>query len=854
MNEALLIGGLHQHELRELAEGLNEQLRKEIAQRKETEKQLRLSATRFRRLFEAAQDGILIVDPFTLKIADANPFICALLDYTRDELVGKELWTIGRVEDQERSQNTFRKLHQRGIARYADLPLLSKTGVVVPVEIVSNVYEEDGREVIQCNIRDITERTNTAEGLRASDERYRALYDALPVAAFVCDLNAVIQNYNQRAVELWGREPVIGLEQHWGSLKLWLPDGSYLPRARSPMMEVLRTGKARRNVEVLIERPDGSRLPVTANFCALADGQGNVIGVVTSFDDITERKRAAEDLATLARRTQLLSETAAQLLKFETALESLAPIFVRFAQEVGAEYFFHHVALGDGTLGLMSQGGLSSRQCDVLQVIPIGKDLCGRAALRMAPVIVNEIQRSGEEKAVLLRGLGARAYASYPLKIGQRLFGTFSFVSLFRDRFSPQDLAMISTLCDLVSAATDRKRLLFEASAARGTAEKANAAKDDFLATLSHELRTPLNPVLLLATASADDPRVPAELRADFEVIARNVLLEARLIDDLLDSTRISRGKLILERMPLFVNEIVKDAIANVQSEFEGKHLTLMIELDPANPTVNGDAMRLQQIVWNVLKNALKFTPGDGRVSIQTTSDDARGCVRIEIGDTGEGMTPAELARIFDAFEQGDHAGRSSSKKLGGLGLGLAIARSLAELHSGSIRATSDGIGRGSQFIIELPLHTAETGTGVGSSPVIGHADTATMAARCSGLRILLVEDHAPTRTALGHLLTKRKHVVSTAATVAEARELGNTETFDLLITDIGLPDGSGYDLMAELGLLKKLKGIAMTGYGMEEDIERSAQVGFSAHLTKPVKMQALENAISAATKAADRG
>jgi signal transduction histidine kinase len=462
----------------------------------------------------------------------------------------------------------------------------------------------------------------------------------------------------------------------------------------------------------------------------------------------------------------------------------------------------------------------------------------------MAPVIVNEVQNSGEEKAVRLRGLGARAYASYPLRIGPRLFGTFSFVSLFRDRFSPDDLAMIGTLCDLVSATTDRKRLLAEASAARETAEKANAAKDDFLAALSHELRTPLNPVLLLSTAAASDPHVPAELRTYFEIIARNALLEARLIDDLLDSTRIARGKLVLEKSPHFVNEIVSDAIANVHSEFEGKHLAMKIDLDPSNPIVDGDAVRLQQIVWNVLKNALKFTPDDGSVSIKTSAVNGRETVRIEISDTGEGMTPAELKRIFEAFEQGDHAGRRSSKKFGGLGLGLAIARSLVELHSGSIQAASDGIGLGSRFVIELPLHTTATDVRRGSAPEMGEGDTTSVATRCEGLRILLVEDHTPTRIALAHLLTKRKYVVSTAANLADARELGSAQVFDLLITDIGLPDGSGYDLMSELSQLKKLKGIAMTGYGMEEDLQRSVEAGFSAHLTKPVKMQLLEKAI----------
>ena len=849
MNEALLIGGLRQHELRQQAEGLVEKLRHEIDSSEEIAKRLRASETRYRRLFEAAQDGVLMIDLVSGKITQANPSICTLLGYTEAELVGKELWQLGRREDRIFGINGFRHLPERGVVRYENLPLLGKTGRVVPVEFVISLYDEGERQVIQCNIRDISERMKTTEALRASEERYRVLCDALPVAAFVCDANAVIQYYNQRAAELWGRHPVTGEEQYCGSLKLWLPDGARLLPARSPMMEVLRTGKARRNVELLIERPDGSRLPVIANFCALVDSNGKTTGVVISFDDISERKRSADQLASQVRRQMLLSETATQLLMVESALGSLDAIFGVFALELGAECFFHHFAVGDGNLQLAHEGGLTTRQRDVLQSIPIGKDLCGLVASHLTPIVTSEIQKSGEEKYVRLRSLGAQAYACYPLKIGQRLYGTLTFVSLLRDRFNAADLTTISTLCNLVAAGMDRKRLLEEASAARDAAEKANAAKDEFLAALSHELRTPLNPVLLLATAAAADPGVPAGTRADFELIAKNVLLEARLIDDLLDSTRIARGKLVLDLQPLLANEVLNEAIAHVRGDIDEKRLTLSVDFDAANPVVRGDEMRLQQIFWNVLRNAVKFTPHGGRISLRSSVDANEKRLLVDIEDTGIGMNPAELERVFEAFNQGDHAGRGGSKKFGGLGLGLAISRTLVELHSGRIRATSDGVGFGSRFTIELPLQGVDVDTQrVSASPPEVPASDAPPAPSL-GLRILLVEDDGPTRIALTRLLSVRKHTVCAADTIAEARRLGATETFDLLITDIGLPDGTGYELMEELGRRMKLRGIAMTGYGMEEDIEHSKKVGFSAHLTKPVKIETLDRAIIVATR-----
>jgi CheY-like chemotaxis protein len=258
--------------------------------------------------------------------------------------------------------------------------------------------------------------------------------------------------------------------------------------------------------------------------------------------------------------------------------------------------------------------------------------------------------------------------------------------------------------------------------------------------------------------------------------------------------------------------------------------------------------MRLQQIFWNVLKNAIKFTPDGGTVSLKTSIDQPRARIRCDVTDTGVGLTPGELERIFDAFEQGDHAGKKGSKKFGGLGLGLAIARTLVELHSGLISASSEGIGCGSRFTIELPLAANQTGAVSTVGPVQESAPGPFVPCNV-GLRILLVEDHGPTRAALSPLLSRRKHQVSVAATLAEARKRAKAETFDLLITDIGLPDGSGYELMAELGASKNLKGIAMTGFGMEEDIARSSQVGFSAHLTNPVKMQSMDSAIVAAMR-----
>jgi CheY-like chemotaxis protein len=372
----------------------------------------------------------------------------------------------------------------------------------------------------------------------------------------------------------------------------------------------------------------------------------------------------------------------------------------------------------------------------------------------------------------------------------------------------------------------------------------ASRAKDDFLATLSHELRTPLNPVLLLASDAMNNRDLPPRIRADFNTIRKNVEMEARLIDDLLDLTRIARGKIILEKHFINLRTVLQDAIAQVQEEINQKQITLDVQFKASQHTVYADAVRLQQIFWNLLKNAVKFTPNGGKIAVETSLQDKK--LLVKISDTGIGMAPEEIAGIFTAFSQGEHVA-ANGHRFGGLGLGLSISQKLTEFHSGKIIASSAGRNKGSTFTVELPQPTAAEANGNSVAPKPPEQSAQSTGAK--NIRILLVEDHEPTRTTLAGLLVRRRYEVAAAATAAEARALAGSKIFDLLITDIGLPDGNGYDLMNELGKKNQLRGIALTGYGMEHDVARSENAGFDAHLTKPVRIQSLEAALDATAK-----
>jgi two-component system CheB/CheR fusion protein len=415
---------------------------------------------------------------------------------------------------------------------------------------------------------------------------------------------------------------------------------------------------------------------------------------------------------------------------------------------------------------------------------------------------------------------------------------------------APDDrvLGCVLTLTDV----TARRRAELEAERARHEAEAANQAKDHFLATLSHELRTPLTPVLAVISGMQDDDRLPADARAHLAMVQRNVELEARLIDDMLDLTRIARGKLELRREVADLKHVLDHALQTASGDLLQKRIKLVIDLAAADHGVWADTPRLTQVFWNLFSNAVKFTPAEGAITVRSWREEAPAGAQIvvEVADTGIGIEPDVLADIFDAFKQGEQA---ITRRFGGLGLGLAISKAIVELHGGSLAAASDGRGRGSVFSVRLPVselrRQAEPAERSGSrpeAPEVHPRETAVPVrpADGAGLRILLVEDHTDTAEAMADLLRALGYEVTVASCVADGLTAAERQAFDLVLSDLGLPDGTGLDLMTELHDRYGVKGIALSGYGMEEDVRKSLEAGFDRHLTKPVNLQALQTAI----------
>jgi PAS domain S-box-containing protein len=368
---------------------------------------------------------------------------------------------------------------------------------------------------------------------------------------------------------------------------------------------------------------------------------------------------------------------------------------------------------------------------------------------------------------------------------------------------------------------------------AKETAELANSAKDKFLAVLSHELRTPLTPVLAIVQMLDEDPVVSSEVKSWIETIGRNVQLEARLIDDLLDLTRIANGKLELHLGTVDLHKLLHNTIEICGEEIRAKKLELSLKLEAAEPLVEADSARMHQVLWNLLKNAVKFTPEGGSISIRTSNPSA-GMLRCQIKDNGIGISKEHLGTVFNAFDQGSKA---ITRRFGGLGLGLAISKALIDQHRGSIWAESEGAEKGALFTIEIPTVAKPKG----EKPPQKDSGNPTPERRS---QILLVEDNNDTSRAMQVLLERKGYTVTIARSVEAALEQSREKTFDLVVSDIGLPDGDGFEVIQRMNEIRPTRGVAISGFGMDEDRRRSIEAGFNAHLVKPVNFDELSRIV----------
>jgi HAMP domain-containing protein/signal transduction histidine kinase len=565
----------------------------------------------------------------------------------------------------------------------------------------------------------------------------------------------------------------------------------------------------------------------------------NINEMIRNLRDTTLRNEQQDWLKTnLTRFTRMLQGQRDFLTVGKLILSELAPLV---SAQQGAFYMVNN-SNGDSELKLLAsyaqhEGNGAKKR------FKMGEGLVGQAALEKRRILLTNVPGN---YANISSGLGEfhpMNVVVLPILFEGEVKAVMELSSV--ERFSPAHQAFLDQLTEsigivlnTIEASTRTENLLKQSQSLAVELQKtnleleekarSNMAKDQFLAMLSHELRTPLTPVLASVLVLESEPDLPKDIHESLQMIRRNVELEARLIDDLLDLTRIGRGKVQLNFEVVDAHTLLENALEICQPEIDRKHLRRSSDLAAQKVYMRADPARLQQIFWNLINNAVKFTPRNGQIAI-TTSNDSDGQLRVKIADTGMGIEPEALPKIFDAFEQG---GRT---QLGGLGLGLAISKTLVEAHKGTITAQSAGQNKGSKFALVFP--TCEK-----VEPQITPALSPRFAER-QPMRILLVEDHEDTNRSLTSLLRRRGYHVQSALTFQSALELSAKEQFDVLISDLGLPDGSGIDLIQKLASKPPL-GIALTGFGMEQDIRKSREVGFQHHLVKPIDLNKLDSLI----------
>ena len=543
------------------------------------------------------------------------------------------------------------------------------------------------------------------------------------------------------------------------------------------------------------------------------------------------------------KRLRLLAE-AGQVLSESLDYKKTFQAFARLALEI-ADYCIVFELESPGVLRQIAAAHVDPRKEPLLERLGMlyqastenPASLVGRVARTGEAVLVVESSlalaeaMTGEQELLeIYQAMQPKSVMVLPLVARGQIFGTCSLITSVDSgrAYGEEDLPLARELAHRAALAIDNARLF-------GEAQSANRAKDHFLAVLSHELRTPLTPALMTAGQLLEAPELPDALRPQVERIHRNIELESKLLDDLLDLTRISRGKLDLHHEVTDVHALVQHAVdVFCASQIQLKRLECTTELAAAEHHVWGDPVRLQQVFWNLLQNAVKFTPEDGKISARSWNGQP-GSISVSIVDQGIGIDSATLPSIFKAFEQMTSGG---ARRFGGLGLGLSVCKALVELHEGTLEAVSAGSGKGSTFTVTLAT-TAR--------PAKEAAEERDLEVSGRPLSILLVEDHEDTRQVMVDLLERARHRVVAAHDVRSARAAAAHDRFDLVVSDLGLPDGSGHDLMRYLRENYGLKGIAVSGYGAADDIERSLSAGFVEHLTKPVYPQKLKEAIARA-------
>ena len=658
-------------------------------------------------------------------------------------------------------------------------------GTPVPVYLGVSALQE-GALGLCLMVTDLSEQRHyqalqrTQAALRENERRFREMIDALPVAIYTTDLQGRLTHFNPAAVEFSGRVPQLGVDSWCVTWKLYRPDGTPLPHEECAMALALKEGRAVRGEETIAERPDGKRIWFMPYPTPLRDAEGRLVGAINMLLDITERKHGEQAAALLSAIVDFS----------EDAIISKDLNGIITSWNKGAVRLFGYSA----------------------------EETIGQSITMLIPA-----NRRDEESEILNR-----------LRRGQRV-EHFDTIRIRKDRSLVQISLTISPVKDSGGRIVGASKIARDITARKemeAALKEADRRKDEFLATLAHELRNPLAPirnaVQILKAKGPPDP----ELKWGREVIDRQVQVMARLLEDLLDVSRISRNRLELRKERVELVTVVEAALETSRPVIEAGGHALTVTLPPEPIHLEADPLRLAQVLANLLNNAAKYTEEGGRIRLSAERQGSD--VIVSVKDNGIGIIAEMLPRIFDIFAQSP---RALLRSPGGLGIGLSLVKGLVELHGGNIEARSGGANRGSEFVVRLPVGVATPLPAAAPPKEDGEPKPAT---KC---RILIVDDNPDSADSLAMLLQIKGYEVGTAYDGEQAVEAAGTLRPDVVLLDIGMPKLNGYDACWRIRQQPWGQGmflIALTGWGQEEDRRRTEEAGFNQHMVKPVDPAAL--------------
>ena len=778
---AIALGNARLYEM-ELAEANRE--------RHQTMEALRESNARVTRILESITDLFYQLDR-EWRFTDANSQTEKRFGISRKELLGKVFWD---VFPEARGTHLFKMFHE------AIEQMSAKHFEVASVIAPGTWFEAHAyptRNGLSVYLRDITER----KAAEVTSHLLASIVESSEDAIVSKDLNGIISSWNKGAERIFGysANDVIGKP-----IQILLPIDRL--EEEPVILRRIRSGRTVQHYETVRRRKDGELIDISLSVAPLRDEYGTIIGASKIARDITAHKKALQSIKFQASLLDAVEQAV-----IATDVRGTVIYWNSFAEKLYG--WPASEAIGRNIMGLTPSVDAQEQARKILDKLSAGESWSGELTVR---------RRDGSE---------------FPAMVTDS--------PITNDKNELVGIVGVSVdITDEKIAEAERARLLDREKLAREEAEKANRLKDEFLATLSHELRNPLNVVIGYSEIlrRSTDSQNQKFIHTAADVIRRNALAQSQLVSDLLDLSRLQMHKLTINRQPLMLSTIVADAIDTVKVEAEAKNISLEVDNSEKSLVVNGDPVRLGQIAWNLLNNAVKFTPAGGKITISLSEDGPN--AKLAIRDTGQGIAPDFLPHVFEIFRQADG---SSARKQGGLGIGLALVKQLVELHRGLITARSKGPGHGAEFTVWLPTQSSsalpERSTSNRSEYVLHHK------------QILVVDDSKETADMLCRLLQMEGADVKTARSGFEAIDVAANTKFDLIISDISMPGMDGYELLHKLRsmpLLKKVPALALTGFGSKCDISRAHDEGFAQHFTKPLDIDKLLESIKTLTSQND--